>query len=257
MRHSKRIAAGVASLALTVGAGAGLAEAAQQGGDRPASDGGGPGRGHFPGSAAIAEYLGLTAAELRARLDDGKSLADVARAEGKSISGLEDAIVADAKKLLAAAVADGRLTSPQASAGLEHLESRVDEMVNAAGVPFGPRGPGPGPLDLGAVSAYLGLTTAELRAQLEAGKSLADVARAEGKSVSGLEDAIVAAAKKRLDAAVADGKLTAARAKSMLDDLAERVGEMVNRSGPPPGGPHGRGPAPADSAGIGTFGVRL
>jgi hypothetical protein len=102
------------------------------------------------------------------------------------------------------------------------------------------------------VTGYLGLTAAELRTQLEAGKSLADVAKAQGKTVSGLEDAMVAAAKKRLDAAVAAGKLTAAQASSMLDDLESRVGDMVDRTGPPPMGPHPRGAAP--SAATGTFG---
>ena len=89
---------------------------------------------------------------------------------------------------------------------------------------------------------YLGLTAAQLRTQLESGKSLADVAKAQGKTVSGLEDAIVAAATKKLDAAVAAGKLTAAQEATMLADLKSHVDDMVNRTGPPPRGPGG-GPA--------------
>src|SRR5262245_37321657 len=90
MRHTKRFAAGVASLALVVGAGAGLAEAAQKNGG--GSDGSpsaqrGPG-GPGPGAQAIADYLGLTTAELRTQLTADKTLAQVATAQGKSVSGL-------------------------------------------------------------------------------------------------------------------------------------------------------------------------
>src|SRR5262249_54860253 len=45
-----------------------------------------------------------------------------------------------------------------------------------------------------AVASYLGLSESELRMQLEAGKTLAQIATAQGKSVSGLEDAIYAEA---------------------------------------------------------------
>ncbi len=73
-------------------------------------------------------------------------------------------------------------------------------------------------------AAYLGLTPAELRAQLEAGKSLAAVATARGKSVGGLEDAIVAAVDKRIDAS----KLTAARKAALTADVQAHVGTFVN-----------------------------
>jgi len=79
-------------------------------------------------------------------------------------------------------------------------------------------------LVLRASAAYLGLTPAELRAQLEAGKSLAAVATARGKSVGGLEDAIVAAVDKRIDAS----KLTAARKAALTADVQAHVGTFVN-----------------------------
>jgi hypothetical protein len=93
---------------------------------------GGPG-GHrlFSGStlASAAEYLGLTGAELREQLRDGESLADVAEAEGRSIDGLKQAILAGAKSDLDQAVQDERLTQEQADAAYQRLESSVDDMV--------------------------------------------------------------------------------------------------------------------------------
>jgi hypothetical protein len=247
MRASKRIVAGIASAALVVGGGAGLAEAAQ-------SNGGGPGHAPGPASAAVADYLGLTATELRTQVESGKTLADVARAQGKTVSGLEDAIVADAKTHLDADVAAGKLTAAQEATMLADLKSHVDDVVNGIAPAGGPGGrhcgPGGGPFDATAIADYLGLTTAQLRSQLGAGTSLADVAKAQGKTVSGLEDAIVAAATKKLDAAVAAGSLTAAQEASMLADLKSHVDDMVNRTGQPAGGPRGHhGPPPGIGAG--------
>jgi hypothetical protein len=53
---------------------------------------------------------------------------------------------------------------------------------------------------LTAAARYLGLSDTDLRAQLHAGKSLAQVAADRGKSVDGLKDAMLAAAKSNLEA---------------------------------------------------------
>jgi hypothetical protein len=83
-----------------------------------------------------------------------------------------------------------------------------------------------------AIAAYLGLSEDELRAQLESGTTLAQIASAQGKSVSGLEDVIYADAKNHLDQAVAAGKLTADQEQTMLAELKEHLDEIVNGSGP-------------------------
>ena len=57
---------------------------------------------------------------------------------------------------------------------------------------------------------YIGVTTAELRTQLEAGKTLAAIATDNGKTADGLKAALTTAAKKDLDAAVTAGRLTQA-----------------------------------------------
>jgi len=94
---------------------------------------GGPGGHHmFFGDklSSAAEYLGLTEVELRVQLGDGKSLADVAEAEGKSVDGLKQAILAGAKSGLDEAVKDERLTQEQADAMYERLQSSIDDIVN-------------------------------------------------------------------------------------------------------------------------------
>ena len=45
--------------------------------------------------AAVSRYFGLSRTELQNRLQSGESLADVAEAEGKSVSGRKDAMVSE------------------------------------------------------------------------------------------------------------------------------------------------------------------
>ena len=105
-----------------------------------------------------------------------------------------------------------------------------------------------------AAATYIGITTAELRTQLAAGKTLAAVATANGKTADGLKAALTAAATKDLDAAVSAGKLTQAQETKILADLPTRLDHEINEAhtggpGGPGGGPGGPGgPPPADSS---------
>jgi hypothetical protein len=78
------------------------------------------------------------------------------------------------------------------------------------------RGHAIGPLDLAAASSYLGLSTAQIAADLQAGKTLADVASATpGKSDAGLEAALVVEKRNRL--------------QTLAATLHKRVSAEVNR----------------------------
>ena len=184
--------------------------------------------------AAAAKYLGLSEADLRTKLRDGQSLADVAKAQSKDVEGLKTAILDAAKADLDKAVADKKLTQSQADDIYNGLKSHIDDVVNAD-VKLrhlgGPGGPGFGfgfGADTGAAAKYLGLSEAALRTKLRAGQSLADVAKAQNKDVKGLEDAIVASQKTRLDQAVSDKKLTQSQADDMLAKLRSHVDDLVN-----------------------------
>jgi hypothetical protein len=94
---------------------------------------GGPGRMHhapFGHLSAAAEYLGLTVPQLLQKLSSGQSLADVAKAQDKSVDGLKKAMVADAKERLDQAVENGMLTEAQAKKALSEIEARIDDLVN-------------------------------------------------------------------------------------------------------------------------------
>ena len=214
------------------------------------SAGGGPGRGGPSDDlAAAASYLGLTDAALRADLQSGKTLAQVAAAtSGKTTDGLVAALVTAEKTELAADVTAGKLTQAQADAMTADLTQRFTDFVNGTlpahpGGPGGPCGPG-GPYgqsdDLAAAASYLGLTDAALRADLQSGKTLAQVAAAtSGKTTDGLVAALVTAEKTELAADVTAGRLTQAQADAMTADLTQRFADFANGTrpagGPPPG----------------------
>jgi hypothetical protein len=79
--------------------------------------------------AAAAAYLDLDERELRARLRGGRTLGQVAVEEGRSVRGLEDALLADLKWHLDADVAAGRVASDRESQILTAVKSRIDRMV--------------------------------------------------------------------------------------------------------------------------------
>jgi hypothetical protein len=205
---------------------------------------GGPsGRAHDDLSVA-ATYLGLSDTELQTRLRSGETMAEIANAtDGRSASGLIDALVAAAQKHIAADVSSGRLTQAQADQLLAGLRQHVTDRVNSTGPPGGPRADG-GPHDgLAAAASYLGLSQADLRAALQSGKTLGQIAEAtSGKSKAGLVAALVAQEKTELAQAVQDGHLTRAQADATAASLEERITRLVDGTlpprpeGPPPGG---------------------
>jgi hypothetical protein len=106
-------------------------------------------------------------------------------------------------------------------------------------------GPGFRHDDLADAASYLGITQAALETALQSGKTLAQVADAtSGKSAAGLIDALVAAEKSELAAAVKAGDLTQAQADQLAANLKAHETAEVNgtfRGGHGgPGGRHGR-----------------
>jgi hypothetical protein len=176
------------------------------------------------GGVAIAASGSSPSEENKAVLDSA------AKKLGISSSKLSAALKQALSDRVDAAVAAGRLTKDEGDA--------LKQRINSDGFPlFGgrhERGFGHGRFigKLDAAADYLGLTEAQLRTQLESGKSLAQVAQAQGKTVSGLVDALVGAAKKHLDEAVAAGRLTKAQEDEMLAGLRTRIASLVNSTGP-------------------------
>ncbi len=180
---------------------------------------------------ALDLKVGALAKELK-----GTTLAAVITAHGKNVADVQASMVAAYKAKLDARVAAQKLTQARADALLSRFEQHLAKFLNHQ---FGSKAGAlrhAGRIALAAVmrkaaAQYLGLSRAELRQQL-AGHSLAQLAEAQsaqGKSVQGLEDAMVAAVKAKLDAAVAKGRLSQARADKILARVQAHIGDVVNK----------------------------
>jgi hypothetical protein len=165
---------------------------------------------------------------------------DAAQRLNVSPSALSDALKKALEDRVDAAVAAGRITKAEGD--------RIKQRIESSEAPLFFGHPGFhhhffGGLD--AAASYLGITNAELRSELESGKTLAQVAQEKGKSVDGLVQALYDAAKQRLDAAVSAGRLTQSQEDSILSELKQHITNFVNgvrphdghgffRAGPPP-----------------------
>ena len=226
----RKLAVGATGLAVLVGSGGAYAAAAGN-------------------SATAAQKPADRGAEQKA------FLADVAKRLNVTPDQLTAAIKGAAEARIDAAVAAGKLTKEQAAEVKKRLADGGPLLGPGlfggkpgghGGGPGGPGGPGRGGpafgrFGLDGAAAYLGLTADKLRAQLEAGKSLADVAKAQNKDVAGLKAALKAEITKQLDQAVKDGHLTEAQKTEMLAKIDARLDEIVNSTGPK-GGPGRRHP---------------
>lgn len=80
------------------------------------------------------------------------------------------------------------------------------------------------------VATLLKMTAEQIHAERLAGKSLAQIAQAQGVSSGELVDTILAAKKTALQQAVTDGKLTQAQADLMVERMTAQVTVMVERT---------------------------
>jgi hypothetical protein len=180
---------------------------------------------------ALASGLGLGGAVLA--VPGIASAAD--SATSTTAGGLADR-VAHLKQALAGLVTDGTITQSQAD--------KVASTLAAQAPPPGGRGHGPGGPGRVApetVAKILGMSVDELRTAEESGKTLTQIAAAQGISKADLVSKLVAAAKTQLAADVKAGRLTQAQADQISADLSTRIGDMVDRVRPPHG-MHGDGP---------------
>lgn len=196
---------------------------------------------------------GATAAIAAVATDDaGKAeqalLDDAAKRLDVTPDKLREALSQARDAQLDQAVEDGDLTRKQADA----IKAAREQSGRVLGGPPGPRGkhggprPGGGAFGPGGpgfglhrelkaeLAKALGTTPAKLREQLRAGMSIADIAKANGKTLAGVRSAVKAAAKTRADKAVADGDLTRKQADALLERLDQRLEKLdaVHAFGP-------------------------
>jgi predicted transcriptional regulator len=229
---------GAALLASPALAGHGHGGGQQRQGFRAGGHGGGGGCGGGGGGGgaatctnvvslnAAASALGLTAAQLQARVRSGQTLAEIAASAGKSVDTVAQTLTTDAKAGLDAAVAAGTLSTGQAQAVLVGVPQQVATLIGSTLRGLSGRC-GLITLDISAAASLLGETVAQLQAQLSAGQTLATISAALGKTAATVAAAASAAVKTGVDAAVAAGSLTPAQGSALASGTAAQITGIV------------------------------
>ncbi len=200
---------------------------------------------------AVVGAGGAVAATTLSPSEESKAVVeDAAKQLGVDPAKLSDALRQALENRIDEAVEAGRLTKEQGEAMKQRVEAEDFPLFPGPG--FGHRGfehggpghGGPGHRgfrDLDAAATFLGVGEDALRERLRDGETLADIAKAEGKSVDALVDAIVAATTTRLDESVAAGRLTKAQRDTIVSGLKQRTTEIVNGTFPAFKGRGGQG----------------
>jgi hypothetical protein len=103
---------------------------------------GGPGRGGFGANLdAVAKLLGISLADLQTALQDGQTLAQIAKARGHTPNDVIDTLVAGVKAHFQADVASGEHTQAEADQFVAAFTSQISDFVNN-GTVFPGRGGG-------------------------------------------------------------------------------------------------------------------
>ena len=203
-------------------------------------------------ASVVAKAIGITEADLNAALSGGQTIAAVAKAHSVDIGKVIDALVADKKDEVAAALKAGTITQTQADQELANATQFATDQVNGSsfgpggrGGPGGGHGFGGGPneavTDTSVVAKAIGISESDLTTALSGGQTVAAVAKAHNVTVQTVIDALVADGKTEIAAAVQAGTMTQAQADRELANLTQRATDQVNGTGFGPGGRGGPG----------------
>ncbi|MFC5404947.1 hypothetical protein [Cohnella soli] len=178
------------------------------------------GRGGQAIGQEVLDLLKLDKAAFEEKVKAGSTLAEIAEQQGVTREQLKATLTA----------AFDKRQAEQKKEFTDNLDKQIDGKL-----PIGAEGGhgrggmrGGAALDLTAVGKVLGLTADELKTQLEADKSLADIAATKDVDVQKLIDAQAAAIKASIQQEVKDGKLTQAQADERLQDAAAIAEKIVN-----------------------------
>ncbi len=200
-----------------------------------------PGRRRWLAIASVALLIGAltvggtVAAESGSPAGDGSLresfLTRLANNLGIGRDQLDEAITTAGAETIDEAVTSGALTQTQGDALKQRLENGNLFRLNLrhGRIGSGLFGHGDG---MATVAATLGISTDDLRAELESGSTLDEVITAHGSSVEAVVDALVAEATVDLDQAVANGTLTQAQADQILANLPDQLTQAIENGFP-------------------------
>ncbi len=182
--------------------------------------------------SVAAEKLGLTREELMAELQGGKTIADVAAEKNVAVETIVNAFLAPRAERLQELVANGQLTQEQADNQLAQMKTTVTERLSQPWPSQGSRWGGPDNSLISIAAEKLGMTSTDLVAELQAGKTIADVAKEKDVAVETIVDAVLASRSEQPQEQVANGQLTQEQADAMLALMKVNVNRQISEPWP-------------------------
>lgn len=243
----KKLIATVTTAGLLVFGGAGVVAAADS--PSPTAPTATAGRRHALRAGVLhvaASSIGIDVKDLVQELRSGKTIAQVAQAHNVDPQKVIDALVSAGNKKIDELVAAGTLDADRAAKLKDKLPWLADRIVNHAA----PKGNAKGRhrrqavrrAGLAVAAQTIGIDAQQLVSEIRSGKTVAEVAQAHNVDPQNVIDALVAAATKHIDEAVAKGALDASRAAELKSHLVERITKLVNET------PHRASAQPAPSS---------
>ncbi|CAM3095697.1 hypothetical protein PALU110988_00970 [Paenibacillus lupini] len=177
------------------------------------------GRGGFGGkfiSDSVLTLLNLDRETLNKKLAAGSTLAEIATEQG---------VASDDLKAVLTSAFEERQTNDKSQ-----FSANLDNLINNEQLSEGRegrRGRGFGHT-LDAAATALNMTEDELKTELQAGKTIADLAEEKGISEDTVTAALETAINAEIDQAVTDGKLTANEAATKKEETAAQAQSIVN-----------------------------
>lgn len=232
----------------------------------PSPTSGPRGRGRIPGLLGLgptkllqdaASAIGISEQTLRTDLQGGKSVAQVATANGKTAQDVINALVTDETSTIDGLVSSGKLTSSQATTLKSHLTQMVTTFVNRTR----PAGRSSGVGDQAALEAAakaIGISASQLSSDLVASQTIASVAQAHNVSASAVISAVTTEVDSQIASLQTSGKITSAQASQLTAQVQQRVTDWVDSTypgwpfGPFNAAPHHGGPAFGGGPGLPT-----
>ena len=181
----------------------------------------------------IAEVLGINPDDLGEQLEAGLTLAEIAAANGSTGEQLVAQVTDHIGAHLAVQVTAGKLDQERADETVAATAQTLGNLIDVEH-PFGTlvkerRNRAVRAVGLDAAAEVLGLSFDELRAQLESGSSLAQIAAGRGIEESELIDAILTPVVAQIERAVERGGLSEEEAAERLGKATERVSEAIQK----------------------------
>lgn len=202
-------------------------------------------------AAISAGGAGAIAATNSDKAAEKTVLSDAAKQLGVSSSALKSALSKAEDAQLDAQVKAGTITKAQADAIKQHRQQDGTVLGLGHGDHGGFDHHGGGRFLMTDAAKAIGISETKLFTQLRGGKTLEQVAKANGKTLAGVKSAVRKSATDRLDADLKAGRITKSQHDEEISELGDEIanlGTFADHDGDGPRGHFGAPPAGAPSA---------